>query len=136
MQKSIDKVMSVAHAQVKEYLMKEFEHLYFYVSPTGKLSYWVRNSEGGDGTGIREEQKINVGQILFHQWRYLQELNKKVALAHTNPKEYFYCTHCGETKPRSEYEDFVMAADYCKECAKIPEVAKAITESHKRGFYD
>lgn len=136
MQKSIDKIMTIAHNQVKEYLMKEFEHLYFYISPTGNLSYWVRTLDDKDGTGIKEEQKINVGQILFHQWRYLQELNKTVELAHTNPKEYFYCTNCGQTKPRSEYADFVMAASYCKECAKIPDVAEAIKESHKRGFYD
>lgn len=136
MQKSIDKVMSAAHAQVKEYLMKEFEHLYFYISPTGILSCWVRTSNDRDGAGINLEHQINVGQILFHQWRYLQELNKKVELAHTKSREYFYCTECGEVKPMNEFADSVMAGIYCKECAKKPDIAALIEESHKEGFYD
>lgn len=136
MKKSIDKVMSAAHAQVKEFLMKEFEHLYFYIAPDGYLSCWVRTTDNRDGAAIKLKYKINAGQIICHQWDYLHELNEKVKPVHLNPKEFFQCTECGEVKPRSEYEDFVMAADYCKECAKIPEVAKAITESHRRGFYD
>lgn len=136
MKKSIDKVMTAAHARVKEYLMKEFGHLYFYISPTGTLSYWVRNSKGGDGTVIIVKQEINVGQILPYQWEYLQKLNKTVEFAHTHPKGYFYCTNCGKVKPISEYEDYVMAAVYCKECAEIPEIAKEIAQSHERGFYD
>lgn len=136
MPNTINKIMTTAYGEVKEYLMKEFPNLYFYISPTGELASWVRCSNGKDGTGINMKYKINVGLILFHEWRYLQELNKKVKLAHTNPKEYFQCTECGEVKPRSEYGDFVMAADYCKDCAKKPDVAKLIAESHKRGFYD
>lgn len=134
--KEINNIMTSAYEQIKEYLSKTYPNLYFYISPIGNITCWVRTTEGKDGTGIKLPYNINVGQILFHQWRYLQELNKKVALVRDNPKEFFYCTECGEVKPVSEYEDFVMAANYCKECAKKPDIANLIAESHKAGFYD
>ena len=136
MQKTIETIMQKAHTEVKDYLMKVFPNLYFFISPTGNLSCWIRTQAGGDGTGIILKHSINVGEIMFHQWRELQELNKLVEPVRTSPKDFFYCTECGQVKPRSEYEDFVMAADYCKECAKNPQIAKLIEESHKAGFYD
>lgn len=136
MQKKINNVIEEAHSVVKQLLLEEFEHLYFHISPTGSLSCWVRNSEGKDGAGIRLEHKINIGGFTCFYWRYLQELNQKVALAHTNPKEYFYCTECGEVKSIFEFEANVFAGYYCKECAKKPDIASLIQESHKRGFYD
>lgn len=136
MQKSISKIMSLAYDKVNEYLSNEFQHLKFYISPTGELSCWVKAGANSCGAAIVMEHTINVGQILFHHWRYLQELNKRVEPAHTQPSEYFYCSECGEVKPNSEYADFVMAANFCKVCAKKKPIANLIKESKKRGFYD
>ena len=102
-----------------------YEALYLESHPECRDTYNAYNKELDDICKKWDEQE-----------KVWDELNEKVKPVHLNPKEFFQCTECGEVKPRSEYEDFVMAADYCKECAKIPEVAKLITESHKRGFYD
>ena len=69
MMKTIDKIMTQAYLKVKENLNKEFPHLYFYVSPIGELSCWVRRN-GRDGETVVLNQKINVGQISFVNWRY------------------------------------------------------------------
>lgn len=132
----IYKIMDSAYSQIKEILMDVYPNLYFYISPTGNLSCWVRTQEGRDGAGIEMQQKINAGSILVHQEEYLEKLNELVAPVHNEPDKFFYCTECGQVKPREEFEDSVFAGYYCKECAKKPEVAKLIAESHTRGFYD
>ena len=129
-------IMNSAYSQIKEILMDAYPNLYFYISPTGNLSCWVRTQEGRDGAGIEMQQKINAGSILVHQEEYLEKLNELVAPVHNEPDKYFFCTECGQVKPREEFEDSVFAGYYCKECAKKPEVAKLIAESHTRGFYD
>lgn len=134
--KTISKIMDDAYKKIKEILMGQFPNLYFYISPIGNLSCWVKTSEGRDGAGINMNQKINVGQILYHHWKYLTELNNEVEIVRINPKEYFYCTECGKVKPKSEFEDSVFAGWYCKECAKKPDIKSLIDESHQKGFYD
>lgn len=131
--KPIEQQPELIYKSAKELLMGAFPNLYFYISPTGKLTSWVRTSDGRDGAGIQMKYEIHVGSII---WRYLEELNEYVAPVHNEPDKYFYCTECGKVKTKEEFADSVFAGYYCKECAKIPEVAKAITESHKRGFYD
>lgn len=134
--KNITTIMSMAHKSIKELLMHQFPNLYFYISPTGNISCWIKTSEGRDGIGISMAHKINVGQILYHHWKYLAELNDEVEIVRMNPKEYFYCTECGKVKPKSEFEDSVFAGWYCRECAKKPEIKALIEESHQKGFYD
>lgn len=136
MYKTIDKIMTKAYEKVKKYLMQEFPHLYFYISPTGYLSCWVRRFNDCDGAAIQLKHQINVGLLLPYQIKYLQELNKKVECVHTQPQEYFYCINCGKVKTMNEYADYVMAATYCKECAKEPEIAKLIAESKEQGYYE
>lgn len=135
MQKSITKLMEDAYTGVKRILSEGFPNLHFYVSPTGELSIWVKEG-GGCGAAISMKYQINVGNILFHHWRYLQELNKLVEPVTENPREFFYCSECGEVKPIEQYADYVMAANFCKDCAKHPAIAKLIKESKKAGFYD
>lgn len=132
----IYKIMDSAYSQIKEMLMDVYPNLYFYISPTGNLSCWVRTQEGRDGAGIEMKQKINAGSILVHQEEYLEKLNELVEPVHTQPDKFFYCTECGQVKPREEFEESVFAGYYCKECAKKPAIAKLIKESHQRGFYD
>jgi len=134
--KPIQNQIENLYKAVKEILLNRFPNLYFYISPEGYITCWVRTFNGRDGAGIHLKYKINVNQILSHHWKYLDELNDLVEPVHQHPRDYFYCTHCGKVKSIEEYADFVMAADFCKECAKIPEVAKLIEESHKKGFYD
>lgn len=117
--------------KAKALLMGRYPYLYFYVSPTGNISVWVRKN-GKDGTGI----PIKDMNIFTFDEDYFDELNQKIKPAALEPDKYFQCSHCGEVKPRSEYEDFVMAADYCKKCAKIPEIKALIQESKRSGFYD
>lgn len=120
--------------KIEDLLMSEFKNIHFYISPMGTISCWV-NINGRDGTGITIKD-INVGNFNLRDYNLLTEINKKIEAASKNWKEYFYCTGCGQVKPRTEHRDFVMAADYCKECAKKPEIAALIEESHQRGFYD
>lgn len=134
--KPIEQQLELVYKSAKELLMGAFPNLYFFVSPTGKLTSWVRTKDGRDGAGIQMKYEIYVGSILCHQWRYLEELNEYVAPVHNEPDKYFFCTECGQVKPREEFEDSVFAGYYCKECAKKPEVAKLIVKSHQRGFYD
>ena len=136
MQKSISKVISKAFKQAKIFLSKAFPNLFFYISPTGDISCWVKTFNGDSGSGICLPHKINIGQILSHEWECLTVLNIKAELAHLKPNEYFWCTECSQSLPMEEYGYFVMAAEYCKECAKKPEIAALITESHRKGFYD
>lgn len=134
--KTISKIMDTAYTRIKEILMEHYKNLYFYISPKGKLTAWVRTQEGRDGAGIQMKYNINVGQILVHQERYLNELNKEIEPVHKQPDKYFYCTECGKVKPKEEFEDSVFAGCYCKECAKKPEIDALIKESHTAGFYD
>lgn len=132
----ITKIIEKAYKSVKEILSSQFSNLYFYISPMGDLSCWVRLNEKEEGIGVQMPIKINIGQILYHQWHYLKELNEQVEVVRMKPDEYFYCTECGKVKKRSEFADSVFAGYYCKECAKKPEIEALITQSHKRGFYE
>lgn len=132
----IEEQLNEIYKAAKELLMGAFPNLYFYISPTGKLTSWVRTPDGRDGAGIQMKYEIHIGSILVHHWRYLEELNKQVEQVHTQPDKFFYCTECGQVKPREEFEHNVFAGYYCKDCAKKPEVAKLIEESKQRGFYD
>ena len=134
--KPIEQQLELVYKSAKELLMGAFPNLYFFISPTGKLTSWVRTKDGRDGAGIQMKYEIHVGSILCHHWRYLEELDKYVAPVHNEPDKYFYCTECGQVKPKTEFAESVFAGHYCKECAKKPEVAKLIAESHQRGFYD
>lgn len=134
--KTISKIMDKSYSKIEELLMNQYPNLYFYISPTGHITCWVRTASGRDGAGINMKYEINVGQILYHHWEYLNKLNEEVEKVHTNPEAYFYCTECGRVLPEEEFEDSVFAGVYCKECAKKPEVAALIAESHTKGFYD
>lgn len=134
--KEITEKVAQVHEQIKPILMEEFKHLYFFISCTGDLSCWVRTLEGKDGAGIHLQYKINVGQLLCHEWDYLHQLNLEVELAHTHPESFFYCTECGQVKDRKHYAHSVFAGVYCDECAEKPDIANLIKESQKRGFYD
>jgi len=134
--KSIEKIQEKAHNNIKDMLIRQFPNLYFYVSPKGFLSVWAKTKEGRDGAGVTIRPQINVGQILSHQWVLLTKLDKEIEIVRKQPKDYFFCTECGQVKPMSEFEENVFAGYYCKECAKKPEIANIINESHKRGFYD
>ena len=132
----IYKIMDSAYSQIKEILMNVYPNLYFYISPTGNLSCWVRTQEDRDGAGIEMKQNIHAGSISMLQEKYLEELNELVAPVYNEPDKFFYCTECGQVKPKAEYAESVFAGYYCKECAKKPAVARLIEESHQRGFYD
>lgn len=134
--KPIEQQLELVYKAAKELLMGAFPNLYFFVSPTGKLTSWVRTKDGRDGAGIQMKYEIHVGSILCHHWRYLEELNEYVTPVHNEPDKYFYCTECGRVQKIEQFEHSVFAGYYCKECAKKPEVAKLIAESHTRGFYD
>lgn len=118
---------------IQDKLTETYPYLHFYVGNDLDISAWVeRNGCSGSAIIIPRYQSCSAG---FRE-AFWSELNEKVKLASTEPDKYFYCTECGRVLPREEYADFVMAADYCKECAKKPDVAAAIAESHTRGFYD
>ena len=117
--------------KVKELLMGRYPYLYFYISPTGNISVWVRRN-GKDGTGIA----IPSTNIYTFDEDYFDKLNQKIKPASLEPEKYFVCTKCGEVKSISEYEASVMAADYCKNCAEKPSIKALIIESKKEGFYD
>lgn len=134
--KPIENQIESLYKAIKEILLDRFPHLYFYISPEGYISCWVRTLRGDDGAGIHLKYKINVGQMLWYHWEYLDELNDSVEQAHLHPSEYFYCTECGRVLPKEEFEENVFAGYYCKECAKKPGIAKLIAKSHERGFYD
>jgi len=134
--KTIQDELEKIYGKAKEILTEHFSNLVFHIAPEGRLTCWVRTPDGRDGAGIQLKYTINVGQILIHQWRYLEELNELVAPAHNEPDKFFYCTECGQVKPKEEFEAGVFAGYYCKECAKKPEVVKLIAQSHERGFYD
>ena len=134
--RTISKIIQKAYDQIKEILMNTYPNLYFYISPTGNVTCWVRTPDGRDGAGISMEMKINAGQIYVHQERYLNELNDLVEPVHTQPDKFFYCTECGKVKPKSEFKENVFAGYYCIDCAKKPTVAALLEESHKAGFYD
>lgn len=121
--------------KIKQELMTEYPYLYFYVGANGVIGAWVRTPDGRDGAGIMFNHPITVSNIKFHS-DYLRELNEKVKPACIDSCNYFYCSECGEVKPKEEFSDFVMAALYCKECAQKPVIATMIAESHKKGFYD
>lgn len=131
-----DKTISTQEREeVKSALMKEYPYLYFYVGNEGAVSAWVRTPDGRDGAGITFDRPITVSNLDFHS-NYLKELNEKVKLACIDSCNYFYCSECGEVKPKEEFADFVMASLYCKDCAEKPLIATMIAESHKKGFYD
>ena len=134
--KPIEQQLESIYKVAKELLMGAFPNLYFYISPTGKLTSWVRTTDGREGAGIQMKYDIHVGSIMCHHWRCLEELNELVAPVRNEPDKYFYCTECGKVKSREEFGENVFAGYYCKECAKKPEVARLIAESHTRGFYD
>lgn len=125
-----------ANQYAKQLLMDTFPYLYFYVSPTHAVHCWVRTKGGQDGAGIQLKYSINASFIPPFHLEYLKQLNAKVKSVYLEPEKYFYCTECGEVKPMEEFSENVFAGYYCKECAKKPEIAKIIEESHKRGFYD
>jgi hypothetical protein len=124
---------------IKDRLNTLYPNLYFGVyRDCPYISVWVRFSMAEDtgymaGAGIILDKQYTPIEIPNE---YFDELNKKAELAHINNKEYFWCTECSQSLPREQYEDFVMAGNYCKECAKDPAVAALIKESHKAGFYD
>lgn len=134
--RKINKLLENAYAEIKLMLIQTYSHLWFFISPDGTLSCWVKSQEGRDGAGIELKHKINVGYILPHIERYLDELNSYVAPAHLEPTTYFYCTNCGKVKTWEDFAESVFAGYYCKDCAKEPEIAKLIKKSHERGFYD
>ena len=122
--------------KIKEFLMSKYENLYFYITPSGKLTVWVRNKEGKDGAGINTKFEMNVCEMFHLHWEYLESLNKEIESVHKEPDKYFYCTECGKVKEIKEFADSVLAGYYCKECAEKPAVAALIAESKKAGFYD
>ena len=117
--------------KVKDLLMGKYPYLYFYVSPTGNLSVWVRRN-GKDGAAIQ----IKNSNLFVFDEDYFDELNQKVKPAAVERDKYFLCSECGEVKPISEYESSVMAAEYCKKCAEKPAIKDLIIESKRSGFYD
>ena len=136
MMKLIADKIDELHKEIKDILMEKYNNLYFFITPTGNLTAWVRTPEGKDGAGIEMKHIINVGSILPHHEKYLDELNEYVAPVHNEPDKYFYCTECGQVKPKEEFADSVFAGYYCKDCANKPQIAKLIKESHTQGFYD
>ena len=113
LEKELQSLREKYEKKVKEVLMGRYPYLYFYISPTGNISVWVR-IDGKDGSGISTD---SINLYTFDE-DYFDELNQKVKKASLEPDKYFYCTNCGKVKPKIEYQDFVMAADYCKECAE------------------
>ena len=132
----LNKIIFNAIDEVKHSLMSIFDNLYFHILPNGIISAWVKTLQNRDGAAIKLEKRIQLGYISYGDWQYLTGLNKKVELARLQPHKYFYCSECGEVKPREEFADSVFATVYCCECAKKPEVAKVIEESKVSGFYD
>lgn len=134
--KDITKITDTAYKRIKELLMGAFPNLYFYISPTGALTCWIKDSRGLDGIGVEFKHPINVGAILYHNWEYLENLNNQVQPIIDNPQKYFWCTECSQVKLIEDLVERVFAGCYCTECAKKPEIKSLIEESHKRGFYD
>ena len=117
--------------KVKDLLMGRYPYLYFYISPTGNITVWVRIN-GKDGSGI----PIAPTNVYTFDEDYFDELNQKIKPASLYPDKYFQCSECGKVKPKSEYGHCVMAADYCKDCVKKPEIHALVVESQRSGFYD
>ena len=131
LEKELQSLREKYEKKVKELLMGRYPYLYFYISPTGNISVWVR-IDGKDGSGISTD---SINLYTFDEV-FFDELNQKVKKASLEPDKYFYCTNCGKVKPKSEYQDFVMAADYCKECAEKSDIKSLIQESKRKNFYD
>ena len=132
LEKQLLALMEEYQKKVKELLMGRYPYLYFYISPTGHISVWVKRN-GKDGTGVPLPYTANV--FTFDE-TFFDELNQKVKPASLEPEKYFLCSNCGEVKSLKEYQASVMAADYCTDCATKPEIKSLINESMKEGFYD
>jgi len=118
---------------IHDKLTEQYPYLLFYIDNDLDISAWVKvNGHCGSAIKLKKYQRSTAG---FRD-SFWEELNEKVKPVATEPDKYFQCTECGRVLPKEEYADFVMAADYCKDCAKKPDVAASIAESHTRGFYD
>lgn len=111
-----------------------FPNIYFSVYDDS-ISMWV-NRNNSDGEAISYKNITMKDLEKKEEIEQLEELNKSLEPIAKEPDKYFYCFNCGKVKPKTEYADFIMADTYCKECAKIPTLAKAIAQTHERGFYD
>ena len=129
--KKIQELREKYEKDVKDLLMGKYPYLYFYISPTGNITVWVRRN-GKDGAAI----PIPSINLYTFDEEFFDELNQKIKPASLEPDKYFQCSECGEVKPISEYFDFVMASDYCLDCSRKNDVRKLIEESKKNGFYD
>lgn len=118
--------------EIQDNLNNYYKNLFIKLSNNGYIWTWI-NVEDCAREGI-EDDSVNV---YTDDWKsFLDELNKTAEIVHLEPDKYFYCTECCKVKPMDEFEENVLAGWYCKECAKKPNVANLIKESHKKGFYD
>lgn len=122
--------------RIKFLLSEQYPNILFHISPTGEISCWVKGEQNTSGAAIVLKRKMNACYLGFGEFEELERINSVVELAATKPKDFFYCTECGATYPRSQYGDFVMASEYCKTCAKKRDIAAMIALSHTVGFYD
>ena len=133
----IREIIEDARVKLARIFKEEFPNLFFYVSPyNGDIACWVSTLSGRDGAAVKLDEKINIHRLHKQSYTYLEDLNRRVESAVFESDKYFYCTNCGKVLPREKYGDYVMAAQYCEECAKKPSIAFLIDESHKPGFYD
>lgn len=129
--KLLNEIREKYESDIKRVLMDRYPHLYFYISPTGNISVWVRRN-GKDGAAI----PIPSTNIYTFDEDFFDELNQKIQPAALYPDKYFQCSECGEVLPIDRLEACVMAAVYCKKCAEKPAIKNLIIESKKSGFYD